>query len=156
MSYKNGKLPFTGSIIADVLIGTIVAYALAAVVLTLFGRPLARHSPGILTYFSFQDGPLGWNYTFYDGVVGPFRIGQDETETREAMIKCGCFIVYPRNFETPSIRASEVNSKMIDEFLSGGSLHASKIEAGSFVVYDLSFNGKKLSKVEAHSYLLDD
>src|SRR5450756_372545 len=97
MSSKNRKLPFTGSIIADVLIGMIAAYALAAVIVTLFGRPLARHSPGILTYFSFQDGPLGWDYTFYDGSAGPFRIGQHETETRDAMIECGCFTVYLRN-----------------------------------------------------------
>jgi len=38
MSYRNGKLPSTGSIIADVLIGMIAAYAVAAVILTLFGR----------------------------------------------------------------------------------------------------------------------
>jgi hypothetical protein len=160
MSYRNGKLPFTGSVIADVLIGMVAAYALAAVVLTLFGRPLARYAPGVLTYFSFQDGTssgtLGWNYTFYDGRVGPFRIGQDETETRDAMIKCGCFRVNPRKPQNPGMMAYEVNAKAIDELLSSGPLLVSRFEAGSYVSYILSFNDRKLSKVQAFSYLLGD
>src|ERR1700681_1167229 len=130
MSYKNGKLPFTGSIVADVLIGMIAAYALVAVILTLFGRPLARYAPGILTYFSFQDaissGQPGWNYTFYDGRVGPFRIGQAVTETRDAMIECGCFTVNPRIPQSPGIRAGAASPKAIDELLSSGPLLISK------------------------------
>src|SRR5471032_2568624 len=77
MAYRNRRFPFTGSMGADVMIGTVAAYALVAVVLTHFGRPLARYAPGIFTYFSFQD-EMGWNYTFYEGNVGPFQIGQDE------------------------------------------------------------------------------
>jgi hypothetical protein len=160
MTYRNRKLPFTGSIIADVLIGTIAAYALVAVILTLFGRPLARYSPGILTYFSFQDGTssgtLGWNYTFHEGSVGPFRIGQDEAETRDTMIKCKCFKVYPRKPQTPRLPADKANSKIIDELISGGSLLASKVEAGSVVFYELSFIDKKLFKINTYSYLLGD
>ena len=160
MSCGNRRLPITGSIIADVLIGMIAAYAWVAVILTLFGRPLARYAPGILTYFSFQDGissgTLGWNYTFYDGRVGPFRIGQDETETRDAMIKCACFRVNPRKPQNPGMMAYEVNSKAIDELLSSGPLLVSRFEAGSYVSYELSFNDKKLSKVKAYSYLLGD
>jgi hypothetical protein len=160
MSRGNGKLPFTGSIIADVLIGMIAAYASVAVILTVFGRPLARYSPGILSYFSFQDGgssgPLGWNYTFSDGSVGPFRIGQDETEARDAMIECGCFTVYPRIPQTPSIPAYKVNLKTIDGLLASGTLLVSKIEAGSVVFYKLFFNDKKLFKVTAYSYPFGD
>lgn len=160
MSLRNGKLPFTGSIIADVLIGMIAGYALVAVILTLFGRPLARYAPGTLTYFSFQDaissGQPGWNYTFYDGSVGPFRIGQDETETRDVMIGCGCFTVYPQIPQTPSIRADEASSKTIDGLLSGGSLLVSRVEAGSFVFFKLSFNDNKVFKIVAYSYLFGD
>jgi hypothetical protein len=160
MSYRNGKLPFTGSIIADALIGFVAAYAVVAIVLTLFGRPLARYAPGILTYFSFQDGTssgtLGWNYTFSEGTVGLFRIGQDETVIRDAMIKCRCFKVYPQKPQTPRFPADEANSRIIDELISGGSLLASKVEAGSVVFYELSFIDKKLSKIRTYSYLLGD
>ncbi len=132
-------MPFTGSVITDVLIGMIATYALLAVILTLFGRPLARYSPGILTYFSFQDGissgTSGWNYTFYEGRVGPFHIGQNENETRDTIIKCRCFTIYPRKPQTPAIPTGGANSKTIDELLSGGSLLASKVEAGSFICY---------------------
>jgi hypothetical protein len=136
MAYRNRRFPFTGSMGADVMIGTVAAYALVAVVLTHFGRPLARYAPGILTYFSFQD-EMGWNYTFYEGNVGPFQIGQDENETRDALRKCGCF-------------------KIIDERASDGSLLASRFEAGSFVSYLLFFSDKKLSKVNAFSYFVRD
>jgi len=160
MSYRNGKLPFTGSIIADVLLGIVAAYALAAVTLTLFGRPLARYAPGILTYFSFQDamssGQPGWNYTFYDGRVGPFRIGQDATETREAMIECRCFTVNPQVPQTPSLRAGAMNPKAIDGLLLNGPLLVSRFQAGSFVSYELSFNDKKLFKIKIYSYLVGD
>lgn len=138
----------------------IAAYALIAVILTLFGRPLARYAPGILTYFSFQDaissGQPGWNYTFSEGGVGPFRIGQDETDARDAMIECACFRVNPRKPQTPSILAVAANLKAIDELLSGGSLLVSKFEAGSFVSYELFFNDKKLFKVKTYSYLVGD
>ncbi len=155
MIYRKRKLPFTGSIIADGLIGLIAAYALVAVILTLFGRPLARYSPGILTYFSFQDG-MGWNYTFYEGSVGPFHIGQGENETRDALVKCECFTINPRKPQTPGVRVGGASPKILDELMSSGSLLASKIEAGSFVSYELSFNNKKLFKVNAYSYLLGD
>ena len=155
MTYRNRKLPFTGSIIADVLIGLIAAYASVAVVLTQFGRPLARYSPGILTYFSFQDG-MGWNYTFYEGSVGPFHIGQDANETRDALINCRCFTIYPPKPQTVSLRAGGAGPKIIDELMSGGSLLVSKFEAGSFVSYDLFFINKKLFKANAYSYLLGD
>ena len=40
-----------------------------------FGKNLARQYCGILTYFSFQNGPFSWSYNYNVGIVGPFAIG---------------------------------------------------------------------------------
>ena len=91
-----------------------------------------------------------------DSRVGTTLFGQDETETRDAMIKCACFRVNPRKPRNPGMMAYEVNSKAIDELLSSGPLLVSRFEAGSFVSHELSFNDKKLFRVIAYSYLIGD
>lgn len=159
MSFRNRKFPFTGSMGVDTSIAAIAVYAMLAVALTHFGQPLARYAPGILTYFSFQDynaGSPGWNYSFDEGWVGPFHVGQNKSEVRDSIAKCGCFSIYPRTPQSALIRPHETTPASIDGFLSGKSLLISKNEAGSFVCYELFFEDDKLLKVRTWSYLLGD
>src|SRR6266704_770049 len=131
MSYRNGKLPFTGSIIADALIGFVAAYAVVAIILTLFGRPVARYSPGILTYFSFRadasSGFLGWSYDFYDGRIGPFHIGQSQTDVWNVIINCQCYTKY----DTESVRNKSGTVSHETEIPSSSSVMISNIQQGS-------------------------
>lgn len=131
----------------------IVMYASLAVGLSLFGRPLARTNPGVLSAFSFKDGPLAWSYTFRDGVVVPFSVGDSSEIVAQKALECGCFTLYPRRENEPRSALDRNNVKNIIRGENEYNILLTKVELWSIIQYELKFKDNRLSEIRLSSAL---
>jgi hypothetical protein len=95
------------------IVGT---YAVLAIGVTAFGRPLARNHAGVLDAFSFQEGPFSWSYSFDGGAVGPFVIGGPREEAIQSAIACNCFWAYPLVPQKPRVRLADVPQQALSSY----------------------------------------
>jgi hypothetical protein len=92
------------------------AYALVAVSVTAFGRPLARNHAAVLDAFSFQEGPFSWSYSFDRGTVGPFAIERPREEAIQSAMRCNCFWVYPLAPDEPRVMMADIPQQSLGRY----------------------------------------
>lgn len=132
------------------LIGIPIAYVLLSVVLSIAGAPVARSYPGLLTYFSFKNGAFTWSYEFERGKVSPFRLGDDRNKTWDIIKQCRCFMIIPGG-ETPLARFDELTATEISDLTRRDNVLLSRQQLGSPILYDLTFEGNKLTSIRISS-----
>jgi len=137
---------------ALLLIGAASLYGALSIVATVAGAGFARHHPGILTWFSFRDGPFSWSYNFSDGGIGPFVIGEDRKEVWKT-VRQSNFTVYSRSSDAPSVNAITVPQADEISYDRDDILMLTEKSDSSEVLYILHFNGSKLKLVHIHSSL---
>jgi hypothetical protein len=142
---KRLKFPLIG--IAIGCVGLALLYSVA-------GLPMARHYPGLLTLFSFKDGPFSWSYEISSGKVGPFEIGEEQEASWNAIRRCGCR-VYPTAQNLPYVEGSDIPPGQESQFVKNNSVMVSTKSLGSVVIYILQFDGKKLVEIDISSSLFD-
>jgi hypothetical protein len=120
------------------------AYLALAIGLTVVGMPLARFAPGLLTYFSFRDGPFAWSYEVRNGTVTPFKIGNSRDQVWETIKRCRCFMIYPGG-ELPRMSFGELAPAQLTDLTHRDNLMVSRQNFGSPVLYQLTFEHDDLA-----------
>jgi hypothetical protein len=118
--------------------------------MTVAGAPVARAVPGLLTYFSFKDGALTWEYELRSGTVAPFKIGNTKSQVWGIVERCHCFDVYPPGL-SPTTNFDRFSTAQRSDLVHSDSAMISRQQLGSPVLYQLKFDHGVLVSVHISS-----
>lgn len=95
--------------------------------------PVGRTRPDLMAWFSFDDGPLTFDRSYWSGSVGPFRVG----DTRAATIN---------RLSSQHVLAQDMPQLWEERPVWTLSLPASR---GGYVTYTITFSADRVRSVRA-------
>lgn len=97
-------------------------------------RPsLGRSRPDLAALVSFDDGPLTFSWTYKEGEVGPFIIGESRSTTRQRLANLSLL-----EQDEAQLRGQEAKWRV-----------ALPAQSGGYSIYTLTFAGERLASVKA-------